>query len=74
MSWGAVCTCSARASVLHLLTFSHPTGQAVVIADAKLAGYMYTIRRVCFCGYRLCEVQAARAKTANLYSRGILRF
>ena len=23
--------------------------------------------------YRLCEVQAARAMTANLYSRGILR-
>ena len=29
---------------------------------------------VCFCGYRLCELQAARAMTVNLYSRGILRF
>ena len=42
MSWGAVCTCSARASVLHLLTFSRPTGQAVVTTDAKLGIYMYT--------------------------------
>ena len=29
---------------------------------------------VCFYVQRLCEVQAARAMTANLYSRGILRF
>ena len=42
MSWGAVCTCSARASFLHLLTFSRPTGQAVVTTDAKLASHMYT--------------------------------
>ena len=47
MSWGAVCTCSARASVLHLLTFSRPTGQAVVTADAKLASHMYITPNLC---------------------------
>ena len=41
MSWGAVCTCSALASFLHLLTFSRPTGQAVVTTDAKLGSQMY---------------------------------
>ena len=41
MSWGAVCTCSARASFLHLFTFSRPTGEAVVTTDAKLASHMY---------------------------------
>ena len=47
MSWGAVCTCSARASFLHLLTFSRPTGQAVVTTDAKLGSHMYTNPNLC---------------------------
>ena len=41
---GAVCTCSARASCFAAIDcFGAPTGQTAGIADAKLAGYMYTI-------------------------------
>ena len=29
---------------------------------------------ICFCGYRSCEVQAARARTEKVYLRGVLRF
>ena len=41
--WGALCTCSARANVLHHCSFAAPTGQAVCAADAKLAGHMSAI-------------------------------
>ena len=82
MSWGAVCTCSARASFLHLLTFSRPTGQAVVTTDAKLASQMYRgsaraaiARAICVLLWLpfLWGAGCAR-QTANIYSFGILRF
>ena len=71
MSWGAVCTCSARASVLHLLTFSRPTGQAVVTTDAKLGIYMYTTPTCVLLWLPfLCGRQAARARAENFFDIG----
>ena len=29
---------------------------------------------ICFCGYRSCVVQAARARTGKVHSRGVLQF
>ena len=43
-------------------------------ADAKLAGHMYATPAYIFCGYRSSGVQAARARTGKVYSRGVLRF
>ena len=38
-------------------------------ADAKLAGNMYATPAICFCGYRSCTMQGARARTGKVYSR-----
>ena len=38
---GALCACSTRANVFHLLFFPAPTGQTVGTADAKLTGHMF---------------------------------
>ena len=38
---GALCACSARANISHLLLFPVPTDQTVGTADAKLTGHMY---------------------------------
>ena len=29
---------------------------------------------ICFCGYRSCTMQAARARTGQVYLKGVLRF
>ena len=71
MGWSAVCTCSARASVLYRLFFyrsyrpkeghrSVPSLQVTHILPQS----------VCFSGCCCCGVQAARARTEKLYSRG----
>ena len=72
MSWGAVCTCSA--SVLDLLFFSCPYRPNVGTADAKLASHMYTTPTCVFSWLPSYGVQAARARTRIVYSKGILRF
>ena len=57
--------------------FAAPTGQTVGTADAKLADHMYAIPAYMFLWLPVrgsCTMQAARARTGNVYSRGVLRF
>ena len=59
------CTCCSIAA---------PTAQTVGTADAEPAGNMYATPGYMFCGYRSCTMQAARASSGKVSSRGVLQF
>ena len=54
--------------------FGAPTGQTVGTGDAKLVGHMHTAPTCVHLKSLMLWVQTARARTAKLYSRGILWF
>ena len=43
LGWGALCTCSARASGLRIKTSHAPTGQTGGTTDPKLSGHIHTV-------------------------------
>ena len=69
--WGALCTRSARANVLHLFLFCRLTGQTVGTADAKLAGHRYAIPAYMFFWLPFVwGAGCARQERKSLFARG----
>ena len=65
------CTCKCFASIAVLVPLQAKR-RSSLMRNLQVACILS--RRVGFCGYRSCGVEPARASTAKLYSRGILRF
>ena len=77
MKKGAGMHCARAVHVQMFFTcsaFAATTGQKVGSADARLQVTCMLPQPICFCGYRSCTMQAARARTGQVYLRGVLRF
>ena len=69
--WGALCTCSARASVLNASFSRGPEGHTGGATDPKLAGLTHTVSNLKSIGGAICVGCRLHAPGAeNLFDEG----